>query len=149
MAAAMNPAADKAATQSPALLVPGVRIQGATYIGICTEQDGSLYALLQLDDQPASRDSFDGQLAWAHGLNADLPTKAEAALICALRKPAPGWRWTKQPHENDASVAWGFYSVGDTLGLRKSAEGGGLAVRRLFLQSFNSLLQLAESIEAA
>jgi hypothetical protein len=129
------------------ILVPGVRIQGATYIGICTAADGSLYALLRLSSDPDSRRSFSEQLAWAKGLNADLATKPEAALICALKKPESGWYWTKD--EYDASSAWLFFSFGSTLSYRKSAAGGALSVRRIPIQSFNSLLQLAASIEAA
>ncbi len=135
-----------------ALLVPGVRVQGATYIGICTASDGSLYALLKLDDKPAKRLPWTEAMAWAKGLNADHPTRPEAALIFAMLKDKldSAWHWTNETCSWDASYAWICHFVhGDTYSNHKSYDGAAVAVRRLPLQSFNSLLELAQSIEVA
>lgn len=137
---------------SAPLLTPGARIQAATYVGICTAADGSLYALLRLDDQPAQRLDWNAAMAWAQGLQASLPTRPEAALLFAL---LPGqlqktWHWTNETCNWNASYAWGcYFSRGYQISDLKSCEGSAVAVRRLPLESFDSLLALANSIEVS
>ena len=133
-----------------AVLTPGVRFQGATYVGICTAANGSLYALLLLDDKPAKRLGWNAAMAWAESRHASLPTRPEAALLYALlpHKLEKSWHWTSETCSWDASYAWDCnFTSGYQLLSHKSYEGSAAAVRRLPLESFNSLIDLAQGID--
>jgi hypothetical protein len=115
-----------------AVLTPGVRFQGATYVGICTAANGSLYALLLLDEKPAQRLGWNAAMAWADGLHASLPTRTEAALLYALlpNKLDKSWHWTSETCGWDASHAWVcHFGDGYQGNDRKSYEGSAVAVR--------------------
>jgi hypothetical protein len=138
---------------TPRLLTPGLRIHGATYVGICTAPSGALYALLLQDRKPESRLTWAKAQAWAasDGVS-DLPTRPEAALLFQLVKAKlePLWHWTNETCSWDASYAWDCtFASGTQGGTHKSAQGSCVALRRLPLESFDSLVSLAESAEVA
>jgi len=122
---------------------------GGTYIGISSDlKGGATGHLVLLDARPTTRMTWKAAIAWAESLGdgARLPTRAEAMLIFTntTNRPTSGWHWTSE--EEDASYAWGcYFSTGDQNDNHKGNDLSAVAVRRLSLQSFNSLT----SVEAA
>lgn len=126
-----------AATPLPAL---GQPLAGGTYAGITTDADGAPYALVLLADKPAKALTWNAACKWAAGLQADLPSRPEAALLFSLLKPQfePEWHWTNETHAADSSYAWTQdFDDGYQDGSNKSYAARARAVRRLPLQSFN------------
>jgi hypothetical protein len=133
------------------LLTPGLRLHGATYAGICTAPNGALYALLLQDRKPEGRLTWEKAMAWAARDGAsDLPSRPEAALLFQVLKAKldPRWHWTNETCSWDASFAWLCdFCDGNQDDTRKRAEGSCVAVRRLPLESFDSLVSLAAAAE--
>lgn len=139
-----------AAASTPRLLTPGCRIQGATYAGICTAKTGELYALLLVNSKPGKRLPWQAAMDWAKSLDADLPSRPEAALLFQHLQPQldPRWHRTNETASFDASSAWLCnFLTGHHFYSHKSLEGSAVAVRRLVLQSFSALADLANAIE--
>lgn len=116
---------------------------GGTYIGIASDIIGGTTGhLVLLDSAPAKKLNWLAAKEWAASLGdgARLPTRTEALQIFANARGLlkPKWHWTCE--EDDASYAWFCYFLhGSQLNTSKSFEGSAVAVRRLTLQSFNSL----------
>lgn len=129
----------------------GTPLQGGLYAGILTNPNGEPYVLVLLPEQPADRLTWRDAMAWAEGLGdgADLPTRAESALLFALlqKEFKPNWHWTNTPY--GASSAW-FQTFSDgvqSLG-RQHYEFCARAVRRLILQPFDPLALLLQPATA-
>jgi hypothetical protein len=137
MKAALDQAATPAATTLPAI---GQPVAGGMYAGVTTGSDGAPYALILLADKPAKALTWSAARKWAIDLQADLPTRPEAALLFALLKPQfeATWHWTSETHASDSSYAWNqYFTNGSQFHHHKSYAGRARAVRRLPLQSFN------------
>lgn len=124
----------------------GTKANGCTFAGTLTGADGVPYALVLVDQRPAKRMTWSDAMAWAKQLDADLPTRPEAALLFALlkREFPETWHWTNESCFWDASYAWDCYFLdGTQCDYHKSAEGAAVAVRRFPLQFFNPSLEAA------
>ncbi|MBS0427575.1 MAG: DUF1566 domain-containing protein [Proteobacteria bacterium] len=117
----------------PALAAP---LEGGTFAGVITQQDGQHVAVVLL---PAQGEDLAWQAAkdWAAEQGGQLPTRPMAALLFANVKAQlrERWHWTDETFvdeddEEDASSAWycGF-SYGTQYGTHKSSEGCAVAVR--------------------
>ncbi len=114
------------------------------YGGLSTTPDGRPYILVRLNAQPPKRQSHQAQLAWAESQGAQLADRVDGALMHATLpdlRPKE-WIWLATP--GDAYDAWGQDSDGFQGFDDKSALGGGVAVRRLFLESFDPFMGLTE-----
>ena len=123
----------------PALRAP---FAGGIFAGITTTKDGTHCAVALLPDQGSNLD-WPAATQWATALNATLPTRPVAAMLFANLKDQlrPRWHWTSEQDEEDASFAWlCVFSYGGQDYFRKYFEGSAVAVRRLTLESFNSLV---------
>jgi len=83
---------------------------------------------------PATAAVIAAALEWAEAEGGALPTRQEQALLFANCKPhlQPGWHWSCEEHESDASYAWLCnFDDGDQGDGLKSYEGGAVAVRRV------------------
>ena len=113
------------------LPVLGADLHGGTFAGITTRQDGAHCAVILLPDQGTDL-NWDGAIAWAKELDAELPTRPVAALLFANVKDKlhPRWHWTSE--EDDASCAWDCdFGNGGQGSSHKSYEGAAVAVRRV------------------
>ncbi len=97
-----------------------------TFAGITTNPDGTHYAVVKIN-APIQKLNWKAAMAAAEDAGAQLPNKAEAALVTTNCKLDPDWYWTREAYS--ASGAWYFHSNGSTYVTRKSAAGGALAVR--------------------
>ena len=110
-------------------LQPGERYAGARL----DAQGQHMHDTIVLTARPASKLNWQGALDFGVQSGGQLASPEEYALIKAncpdlLTDP---WCWTNREYEDDASAAWSFFSIGNTLSHRKSAAGGALAVRRV------------------
>ena len=108
---------------------------GERYAGPVLDEKGQIkHHLVLLPARPEQRLSWQDAMAWAEGIGAQLPDRQEQALLFANCKPhlQPGWHWSCQEDEEDASFAWdcGFHD-GNQYVTHKSFEGSAVAVRRL------------------
>ena len=114
---------------------PGV---AGRFFGVLTDASGASYALIVLDARAKKRCSWQAQMDWAAGLEGDLLSPLEGAHLVATE---PGlidkWVWLNK--EDGAGSAWTCTSYGDQSYNNRSAEGGGVAVRRFPLGSFDPL----------
>jgi hypothetical protein len=103
-----------------------------TYAGLIHTPEG-LHHLVLLDEAPSQRMEWADAMAWAKGLDADLPSRVEALTIF---KNLPGkveafWHWTNEQYAGGESYAWyQYFGTGDQVSTRKSYEGRVRAVRR-------------------
>jgi hypothetical protein len=107
----------------------GTDLEGGTFVGITTRQDGSHCAVVLLPDQ-GSNLTWKAATSWAKKLKAELPSRPVAALLFANAKDKlrPHWHWTSEAY--DASSAWGCYFRNGSQGFNlKSYEGCAVAVR--------------------
>jgi hypothetical protein len=140
--------------EAPALPAIGTPVHGGLFAGISTNADGQPYALVLLQDRPERELTWQAAMDWAKALDADLPSRTEAALLFQLMKVKGGlsddWHWTNQTASWNASYAWTCnFTNGYQYGLHKSAEGSCVAVRRFLLQSFNPLIEPHQPAEKA
>ena len=107
----------------------GADLQGGTFAGITTRQDGTHCAVVLLPDL-GTKLTWDKAMDWAKALDAELPTRPIAALLFANAKDKlrPLWHWTSD--EDDASCAWSCLFHDGLQGyIHKSYEGSAVAVR--------------------
>lgn len=108
---------------------------GEHYAGPVLDEAGQIkHHLVLLPDRPAQRMNWQDAMAWAESIGAQLPARQEQALLFANCKPhlQPGWHWSCQEDEEDASYAWVCnFGSGHQGYFRKSFEGSAVAVRRL------------------
>jgi len=113
-----------------------------------TDKNGCLYALVELIDSqelswrdtPSKKLDWHEAKAWAKSQGADLPTRAEIAVLTPLTRNF--WVWTNETTFWDFSYAWrcGFFGR-QYYGLKRT-RGDAIAVRRLPLQSFSALVEI-------
>lgn len=116
---------------------------GEHYAGVTTPHDASQpsHHLILLPARPDKRMGWDAAREWAASVGGDLPTPQEQAQLFAnCRDNLPkAWCWSN--NEEDASYAWGCtFGNGHQYDTHKSFDGSAVAVRRLTLESFNSLV---------
>ena len=107
----------------------GATLEGGTFAGLTTRQDGTHCAIVLLPGHKQDVNWQDAK-AWAAEQGGELPSRPVAALLYANVKAQlqPDWHWTAD--EESASCAWfcdfgyGFQSHD-----RKSYEGSVVAVR--------------------
>lgn len=108
---------------------------GERYAGPVLDEKGQIkHHLVLLPARPEQRLSWQDAMAWADGIGAQLPGRQEQALLFANCKPhlQPGWHWSCQEDEEDASSAWiCYFDGGIQCGTHKSFVGSAVAVRRL------------------
>ncbi|MBI3103214.1 MAG: DUF1566 domain-containing protein [Burkholderiales bacterium] len=108
---------------------------GERYAGPVLDEAGQIkHHLVLLPARPERCLSWQDAMAWAEGIGAQLPDRQEQALLFANCKPhlQPGWHWSCQEDEEDASYAWVcLFISGDQYFSHKSCEGSAVAVRRL------------------
>ena len=116
----------------------GAKANGCTFAGTLTGKDGQPYALVKLDQHATKRLTWSDAMAWAKGLDADLPSRPESAMLFANAKSLfqATWYWTGDElqadtgDKSDASYAWDCHFLnGHQGGSHKSAEGAAVAVR--------------------
>jgi len=108
---------------------------GEHYAGAVLDANGQHRAHLVLMAAKAEQGmTWKAALEWAEAEGGALPTRQEQALLFANCKPhlQPGWHWSCEEHESDASYAWLCnFDDGDQGDGLKSYEGGAVAVRRV------------------
>ena len=124
-------------TSLPALGAPFPG-QPGVYAGVGTLPDGTLYIRVVLNERPPIQDWHEHK-AWTAERGADLPDRMDGAAIHALLPDLrpKSWMYLSEPY--DAYDAWFQLSNGNQLIDDEAAKGGGLAVRRLVLDSFDPL----------
>lgn len=125
-------------TESTTLQIPAATIElrpGERYAGAVLDAEGRIkHHLVLLPYRPESRLNWNDAKAWAASFNGQLPDRQEQAMLFANCKPhlKPGWHWSCQQHEEDASYAWFCtFNYGGQDTIHKSAELSAFAVRRL------------------
>ena len=129
----------------PAIGQPWPTLPGSAYAGITTSKDGQPYALVLLADKPNQKLNWQAGLAWAQGLNADLPSRPEGALLFANLAIAfdKEWHWTNEQFSGAGYSWFQDFDDGYQYYYDKSDEGRVRAVRRLPLD--HSILSSAAS----
>lgn len=92
-----------------AIEVPLVLMEGETYAGLLVGKDGeSSYHLILLPEE-ARAINWSGASEWAKGVDGDLPTLRELALLFAnLREHFQRfWYWSNVEHETRPQLVWG------------------------------------------
>lgn len=111
----------------------GTEIHAGTFAGITSTKDDLHHAVVLLHET-AKKLTWKKAMNWAKKQDAELPSRAVAALLFAnLKDKRPnGWHWTSE--EDDASSAWlcNFHR-GYQLSYHKSCECGVVAVRLIRL----------------
>ena len=107
---------------------------GGIYAGIVRGTDGAPdYHLILLPDTTGEL-NWDDAIAWTKGLDAELPTRREQAILFGnlSNEFELGWHWSKEQHADDSDCAWmQYFDDGDQGYDLKSYEGRARAVRRL------------------
>ena len=114
---------------------PAIELQpGEHYAGVVLDAEGKvMHHLVLMAQKPNGKPNWKDAMDWAASAGGHLPTRQEQALLYANCKPhlQPGWHWSCESHEEDASFAWlCLFSLGDQYDLRKSYEFEAVAVRR-------------------
>jgi hypothetical protein len=107
----------------------GTDLDGGTFAGLTTRQDGTHHAVILLPEH-GTRIEWKQALTWANKQGGELPTRPVASLLFANVKDKlqPGWHWTSE--EDDASYAWYCNFGNGYIHLNhKSYEGSAVAVR--------------------
>jgi hypothetical protein len=109
---------------------------GERYAGIVLDDNGEpLHHLILLPGE-AQDHNWDDAMAWAKGVDGELPTRQEQALLYANLKSAfkPSAYWSVETHAKESSSAWyqGF-GYGFQLFYPMSAQLRAVAVRRLVI----------------
>lgn len=108
---------------------------GEHYAGPVLHESGHLmHHLVLMAQRPTDNLNWQGAMDWAQRVGGTLPTRQEQGLLFANCKPhlQPGWHWSSETHEKDASGAWYcYFCYGSQYTGRKSYEGGVVAVRRV------------------
>ena len=122
--------------QTTQRVIPEISITlrpGEHYAGAVLDPEGGIkHHLVLMAERPNDDLDWDDAMAWAAHVGGSLPTRQEQALLFANCKPhlKPGWHWSSEQYEGDASYAWlCYFSHGQSF-IRKSAEGAAVAVRR-------------------
>lgn len=103
------------------------------YVGRITLIDGEQYHLVLLPGDNPSQ-SWDNQLAWAHSLGGDLPTRAEQIMLAIncdthFKKD---WYWSSETAEGQPDRAWfQYFSDGSQHHTCKAFLRRARAVRRI------------------
>ena len=125
-------------TATTTIHLPAATIElrpGEHYAGPVLDETGQIkHHLVLLPDRPAQHVNWQDAMAWAEGIGAQLPDRQEQALLFANCKPhlQPGWHWSCQEDEEDASYAWGCgFGGGGQVSLHKRFEDSAVALRRL------------------
>lgn len=125
-------------TETTTLQIPAITIElhpGERYAGPVLDAEGRVkHHLVLLPHRPESRLNWDATKAWATSVGGELPDQQEQALLFANCEPhlQPGWHWSCQEDEEDASYAWScHFDLGSQGNNHKSFEGSAVAVRRL------------------
>ncbi len=116
-------------TSLSALPAIGTTLDGGTFVGVTTKEDGTHCAVVLLPDQ-ADGVTWKKAVNWATKQDGELPSRPVAALLFANAKDKlkPTWHWTSD--ECDASYAWHcYFDYGYQYHDRKSYEGSAVAVR--------------------
>jgi hypothetical protein len=119
----------------PPAAAPTIELQpGEHYAGVVLDTEGKvMHHLVLMAQKPNGKLNWKDAMDWAASAGGHLPTRQEQALLYANCKPhlQPGWHWSCESHEEDASYAWNCnFGYGDQLISRKSYEGSAVAVRR-------------------
>lgn len=127
-----------AATATHTIDIPAATIElqpGERYAGPVLDPEGRIkHHLVLLPNRPDARLDWASAKAWAASAGGQLPDRQEQALLYANCKPhlQPGWHWSCQEDEEDASYAWKcYFDYGNQDFFHKSFEGSAVAVRRL------------------
>lgn len=121
----------------------GAPLDGGTFCGITTLQDGSHAAVILLPAKPTGCLSWQAATDWAKEAGGQLPTRLIAAMLYANAKDQfePRWYWTSGTLDgdtsdyDDAACAWHcYFGDGNQDYDRKSAEGAAVAVRLINLE---------------
>ncbi len=122
-----------AASIELAMITIGLR-EGERYAGAVLNDDGTVKHHLIVMAERKTSVTWQGALDWAASIGGAIPTLQELALIVANCKKHIGtaWHWSSEPHESNASYAWGCdFNDGNQHCHDTSARGAALAVRRL------------------
>ena len=107
--------------------------EGEVYVGAIGDQQGNLHHIIMLP-VCGTEATWPEQIAWAGSLGADLPTRAEQALIwerCRDRLKKD-WYWSNEAHHEAASFAWSqTFASGCQGSYCKITQLRAVAVRRL------------------
>ena len=108
---------------------------GEHYAGPVLDQNGQIeHHLVLMAHRPTDKLNWQAAMDWSARVGGSLPTRQEQALLYANCKPhlKPGWHWSCETHEDDASSAWGcHFGNGVQNNSHKSNEGSAVAVRRV------------------
>ncbi len=110
----------------------GQPLDAGIFAGITTKADGTHCAVALLADKPAEHLDWDDAMAWAQGLQAELPTRPVAALLYANvgDQFEKAWHWTADTDKAYDGCAWGqYFDFGIQIDISKSYEGRARAVR--------------------
>ena len=113
----------------------GAPLEGGTFAGLTTRQDGTHCAVVLLPGHKQDV-SWQDAKAWAAEQGGELPSRPVASLLFANVKDQlqPDWHWTAD--EEGASSAWYCYFYdGIQDDFRKSYEGSVVAVRLIPLSA--------------
>ena len=116
----------------------GQPLEGGTFAGVITQDDGQHAAVVLLDEQTENL-NWEAASAWAQKLEAQLPSRLAALSIFKHLKDRlkPRWHWTSETYVDedepeDASCAWCCdFSLGIQDFNHKSYEGCAVAVRSI------------------
>jgi outer membrane receptor for ferric coprogen and ferric-rhodotorulic acid len=122
------------AVQANTLPALGTAFHGGEYAGVTTDTDGSVYALISLDDKPGRRLNFKDAMAWAESLGngASLPNRVESLMLFMNLKGKfdEGWHWTREAYSERSAWSLHFYN-GYQGSIYRYGELCARAVRRL------------------
>lgn len=122
---------EKATRLMGALNLPAIAaaLDGGEFRGVITKPDGTHCAVLLLGIANKDANQKD-QRSWAAKLGGQLATKAVINLIIATMNLPDNWYWLDE--EYGSSHAWYCDSLGHQGIVTRCAEGGAVAVRRVF-----------------
>lgn len=121
----------------------GAPLDGGTFCGITTFEDGTWAALILLPDRPTGTFSWQAATDWAASVGGQLPTRLMATMLYANAKDQfdPRWYWTSSTldadtgDDDDSVYSWSCdFSYGILYYDPKSYEGGAVAVRLINLE---------------
>ena len=129
----------KAEALKPVLFVlheAAIELQlGERYVAPVLNESGNVtHHLVLMAQRPEKKLNWQSAIDWAESIGGSIPTRQELSLLFANCKPhlEPGWHFSSETHEDDASYAWVcYFHDGGILDNHKSVEGSAVAVRRV------------------
>lgn len=122
------------AVQANTLPALGADFHGGEYAGVTTDTDGSVYALISLDDKPDKLLNFKEAMAWAESLGngASLPNRVESLMLFMNLKGKfdEDWHWTREAY-SERSAWYQSFDDGYQYLVNHGSELCARAVRRL------------------